>query len=344
MNFVFTLLLLNIPKAFLFRYYEGYCDFSRFLFVNGAEKILLLSREPRRVKKVLTKIAENATRTLLIFDEVHGAGAMEFREVVGGLLGVYPYRLGLSATPIREFDAEGTQFLENEIGPVIFQFNLAEAIRRGILCHFYYIPLYYTLTVREKRKKQSIISVYEKKRKNGDIFLEEEMYRKLARVNKLAENKLLLFDEYLKEHPEILKNCIIFVETREYGLEVQKILLKYMYKFHTYYGDDDKINLIKFAKEKMDCLITCRKISEGINIHSVRNIVLFSSDRSRLTTIQRIGRSLRRGNNDEKEATVIDFVYSPENQKEGDITADQEREKWLTDLSKIREEGWNDKL
>lgn len=39
------------------------------------------------------------------------------------------------------------------------------------------------------------------------------------------------------------------------------------------YADDEKINLENFAAGKIDCLLTCKKVSEGIDISSVTNII-----------------------------------------------------------------------
>lgn len=332
-------LLLRCPLAGLFRWFGKYHEFSRFQLSGQSEKIALISREPRRAEEVLEKVSLVADKTLLVFDEVHGAGAEAFRKECGKYLVQFPYRLGLSATPVRSYDEEGNQFLEHFIGPVIFRFGLEDAIRRGVLCSFQYTPLDYQLTKEEKKKKRSIIAAYEKKKKIGILFEEEAMYRELARVNKLAESKLNLFESYLKKHPEILERCIIFVETKEYGLKLQQVILKYFYNFHTYYGNDERENLEKFTKGQLKCLITCKKISEGIDICSVRNIVLFSSDRGHLVTTQRIGRSLRKDPNDkEKRAHIIDFICSRENGPEEDTTADQEREKWLKKIAEIREE------
>lgn len=93
--------------------------------------------------------------------------------------------------------------------------------------------------------------------------------------------------------------------------------------------------LENFAAGKIDCLLTCKKVSEGIDISSVTNIILFSSDRSKLVTTQRIGRALRLDkNNPEKKATVVDFVI--EDSEENDNNADAARAEWLTELSKTR--------
>ena len=118
----------------------------------------------------------------------------------------------------------------------------------------------------------------------------------------------------------------------------KKTLIKYTDKYHTYYEEDEKANLDNFASGKISCLLTCKKVSEGIDISSVTNIFLFSSDRSRLVTTQRIGRALRIDKkNPDKVANVIDFILSEVG--ENDNNADQERQEWLTELSKTWREN-----
>ena len=173
----------------------------------------------------------------------------------------------------------------------------------------------------------------------GPIFLMYSLYDNKREEDDLAEmlkkhvDKLVLFRDYLERHPEILDHCIMFVETREYGAKLQRILMDHTYRFHTYYAEDDRKNLLRFARGEIKCLITCRKISEGIDIRSVKNIVLFSSDRGQLVTTQRIGRSLRRNPDEpDKIACVVDFICESGN----DTTADEERKEWLSDLAKVR--------
>lgn len=330
-------LLTHYKEAILFRWYGGYREFARFSLTGFPCKILLLSMIPEHMETVLRKMREKGSRTLLVFDEVHRAGAVMSRKKLVPYLDSYRFRLGLSATPFREYDEEGTEFLESSIGPVIFRFGLEDAIRKGILCRFRYLTLPYELTAEEKKKKQKIIAKYAKMREVQHVA-EEDMYRELARVNKLASQKLSEFQKLLEVHPEILERCIIFVETREYGLGLQRILLRHTYRFHTYYGRDDSSNLIRFADGQIQCLITCKKISEGIDIHSVKHIVLFSSDRGKLQTMQRIGRSLRKEEtNSDKTAVIVDFIYR--GMVNEDTTADQERARWLTGLSASGKDG-----
>ena len=320
-------------------YHYGVRKMMNEFIMHPNDAFLLISRDSDNLTKLLTLFEhapeEYKNDTLFVFDEVHGAGANTFVENLTGKLSLYKYRLGLSATPEREYDDIGNDFLLNEIGEVIFQFSLHDAIRKGILCEFKYIPLSYVLSEEEKQKKKKIIATFNAKKKNGETYDEKDMYTQLSLVNKKAKNKILEFEKLISEQPELLKKCIIFVQTEDYGLMLQEVLCKYTDKYHTYYAEDKKKNLESFAEGKIDCLLTCKKVSEGIDISSVTNIFLFSSDRSRLVTTQRIGRALRRDkNNPDKVANIIDFIL--DDIGENDNNADLERREWLTELSKIR--------
>lgn len=323
-----------------------YCHYNSQKMMNKFimhpdNSILLISRDANNLVKLLDMFdkapGNYKNDTLFLFDEVHGAGSGSLVENLAGRISPYRYRLGLSATPEREYDDNGNDFLLTEIGEVIFEFSLQDAIKKGILCEFNYIPLPYELTDAEKQKKKKIIAAFNAKKENGEDVDESELYTQLSLVNKTAVDKIEEFEDFISKQPELLEKSIIFVQTMEYGLLLQPVLMKYTNKYHTYYADDEKINLENFADGKIECLLTCKKISEGIDISSVTNIFLFASDRSRLVTTQRIGRALRLDkNNPDKKANVIDFVIED---SESDNNSDQERADWLSELAETRRDN-----
>ena len=234
------------------------------------EALLLVSREANNLTKLLTLLDKAPGNykedTLFIFDEVHGAGSSSFVDNLTGKISPYRYRLGLSATPEREYDEAGNDFLQNEIGEIIFKFSLEDAIRKGILCEFNYIPLNYELTEAEKQKKKKIIAAFSAKKEKGEPDDEKDMYTQLALVNKTAINKIDEFEQLISSRPELLQKCIIFVQTMEYGLKLQEVLIKYTDKYHTYYADDEKYNLVNFAEGKINCLLTFRSVDSYSNL------------------------------------------------------------------------------
>lgn len=65
---------------------------------------------------------------------------------------------------------------------------------------------------------------------------------------------------------------------------------------------------------------------------------MFSSDRGKLVTTQRIGRSLRVNPNEpDKRANVVDFIcVNLKDELQEEIEADRERREWLSNLANTR--------
>lgn len=260
------------------------------------------------------------------------------RATVAGEHQSFAYRLGLSATPDRAYDAEGNAFIASEIGPTVFQFPLEAAIQRGVLCEFNYVPLDYELTDDDRARLRQVHTRKAARAHAGNPMSEEEFWIELARVYKTAEMKPLVFNRYLQRDASVLENCILFVETTDYGAQLLEIIHRYTHRYRTYYADDERGHLIEFSRGTIDCLVTCHKISQGIDIRLLKTVVLFSAARAKLETIQRIGRCLRIDpSNPNKRALVVDFVR-PDDDDDEFPNADQERRQWLHDLALCRRE------
>ena len=320
----------------IYKYYGENKELSDYL-INHRDSILLINWSNIRKFIENNEVIKNK---ILIIDEVHGFGSKSIRENLTGKINGIEYRLGLSATSERNYDDEGNDFIKNEIGDIIFKYNVYNAIEDGILCEFNYVPLRYDLSEEDRDKLRKAYNKYYAKIKANKNEFESRraLYIDLANVRKTSKNKLPIFEEYIKKHPEVLNKTIIFVETMDYGKLIQDIIIKINSSFHTYYADDDKNNLIKFAEGELDLLITCKKISQGIDIKSIKNIILFSSSRGKLETIQRMGRCLRVDPTDlGKVSNVIDFITNKRDDADEEYDdPDEFREKWMTEISKIR--------
>ena len=303
--------------------------------LDPENSLLILSRNAlRNVLRSLTR--PTRSRLLLIHDEVHGLGSPVNIEELDGLSEHISYRLGLSATPEREYDQEGTAFIERNVGSVIYRFSLENAIRRGILCEFDYYPIEYHLSDEDRQRIRNVYRQKAARKVEGNPMSDEQFWTALARVYKTSRAKLPYFEMFLSERSDILDRCIIFVENRDYGEEVINIVHRYRYDFHTYYAEDDRQHLSDFVNNRITCLITCHRISQGIDIPSLRSVILFSSARAKLETIQRMGRCLRKDPaNPDKRAIVVDFVRTQDENTE-ELNSDQLRKEWLMSLSKIR--------
>lgn len=309
---------------------------SDFELSTFPKRALICGRQPF-THYLVNADPERVARTLLVVDECHNFRGEGHVETAGAAYEKIPFKLGLSATPYSPYsDAANTSLVE-QVGPTFFRFGIEEAIRRQILCPFEYTCHDYRLSPDEKAAKLATRRRFEGLIKEGRATL-ADMWTQLSRTNKLAEHKVEIFRQMLNADPSILRRCIIFVLEAQYGDKVAQVLQEYggeyATQWRTYYGGADVSNLEDFRQSRLECLITCKKLNEGVDIPSVQNIIMFANDQGRdgLVTTQRIGRALRFDpTNPSKVAHVVDFA------EEGCQSGNEfERRAWLTELSAVK--------
>ena len=326
----------RLPQIRQYSHYRRTNQSDEFELSGARHKSMLCSRDA--FGKLLSR-GGDFSRTLLIVEECHNfRGDGHIREY-GALYERIPYRLGLSATPHSPYSQEANEAMEAQIGPSYFDFGLEEAIRGRILCPFDYTPVEFELM--EPHETDRLISTrrsYEYKIKYGEAT-ERDMLIALSRIYKLSESKLGIFENMLRADTSILHRAIIFVETKEYGEMVMEVVMRHggvsRERWHHYFADAEKAHLDRFRRGELDCLITCKKLNEGVSISDLSSIVMFSSEQGEngLTTTQRMGRALRwDSENPDKVANVIDFVRMDATQG----TNDFERRRWLEEMSLVR--------
>ena len=145
-------------------------------------------------------------RLLLIADECHnmGSGLLVKR------LKDVPYlrRIGLSATPERQFDDNGNFKLRNFFGSeenYTYEYSMKEAIEKGVLCKYMYYPHIVKLTPEEM---DAYVKLSEKISKffnfetftfdNTDEILKRLLLARKRIVHK-AENKLQIFKDIIQK-------------------------------------------------------------------------------------------------------------------------------------------------
>ncbi len=329
------------PVDLVYRAYESHYEADKFR-LSKRPACLITNR--RNLAEIIPRLSpERISGTLIICDEVHGFGESGLVASLNGKLRQFPYRLGLSATPTREYDEEGNDFIEREIGPVIFRFEIHEAIRRGVLCELDYHAIEFQYSDVDRAEVQAAFARQRGRESDGDAE-RKQLYMDLARIKKLSKEKVPLFEDYAASNPDILRRCILFVEQADYGSLLQPSLLRKRIDYHTYYGDDDRENLRRFARGDLDCLIACKRISEGIDIQSVNNIVLFATPRAPIETVQRVGRCLRIDpENTNKRATVVDFIKTNDDDEpmppDAPLSTDEKRREWFQGLAAARVEN-----
>ena len=327
----------EMSKRVVVRHYNQKWQMQNFI-TNSEDRVLLITSD-QLGEFMRFYPEERSKRTLIVYDEVHDMAAPSRQESTKGSHQKFTYRLGLSATPDRgKFDDEGTDFLISEIGPIIFEFTIGDAIKRGILVEFDYKPLFFELTDEDKQKIKGIIGLRHSKDPSRRIS-EKDAAMRMANVKKESDNMLLAFDSFLKkEGIGNLNRSIIFVNSESFGEKVIKIINERGFtSYNKFINTKGTENLEKLADNSIECLITCRKVSQGIDLSSLNSIIIFASAVNPRETIQRLGRALRTEEaNPDKRAFLLDFCTIEE---EGDEEkSDTVRMKWLTELAKNKRE------
>jgi superfamily II DNA or RNA helicase len=309
------------------------------------DSILIISRNATKLRNLLSrrKLQSNKSKLLIIHDEIHGFGSNSIVENLEGSHEGIQYKLGLSATPEREYDERGSEFIKNEIGESIFHFGIEEAIQEGILCEFNYHPLEFFYTTKDTDKIKSIFARRNQCIKEGKKFPKEQLYRELSNIRKKAVNKPKVLGEFLSLNQNLIKSSIFFVQDKEQGKDVIKILNKYTKRIHLFVEGSPDVFIKLLDSNQIDAVVACERLNEGVDIRSLNNIFLVATPRAKLVTIQRMGRCLRIDpKNKNKKSNIIDFILN-DNKEPGEdengeiiIPADEDRKLWISEYSKVK--------
>ena len=271
--------------------------------------------------------------TLLIADEVHNLGSEGF---ITDPPDFFDYRLGLSATPIRQYDEGGTEQLLDFFGPIVFQFTLEEAIGRCLVGYEYYVhPVELT-----EDEMEEWYDLTEKIGKNAwrqeDPNADDEYLMKLLRDRRAllenAENKIAVLEDVLTQREDFdrLQHTLIYTSDKapQQLKDVNALLNKHGVLFHqlTYEetGDREKTRRIiqSFQEGTLGFLTAKRVLDEGVNIPEIEKAFILASTTVERQWIQRRGRLLRTCRETGKTHSEIhDFIALPPNLENIDARA-----------------------
>lgn len=249
-----------------------------------------------------------------IGDEVHGMGAGKTQN---GLLQSYDYRLGLSATPSRWFDEEGTKLIEHYFGDKSFVFSIHDALvtinpltNRPFLVNFYYHPHFISLTEEEleeyKKLSDRIIKLSGRKDEDSNIVREMLLFKR-ANIEKSAENKYPELEKILDGIGKGIDDTIIFVSFEQLDT-VLGILARRGISAHSFterestaissrFGGISERQFIidRFKSKDYKVLVAIKCLDEGIDIPSAKRAIVMASSTNPREYVQRVGRVIRQG-------------------------------------------------
>ena len=248
------------------------------------------------------EIAKFDCTTLLIADEVHNLGSEGF---ITDLPSFFNHRLGLSATPIRQYDEQGTEIIFAFFGPVVFRFTLQEAIGRCLVEYDYYVhPV--KLTWDEMGKWHELTEKIKANAWRSEHEEPDEYLTKLLRdrraILETAENKIAALEAALMcENVQTLRHTLIYASDKApQQLDAVNALLKaHGVLFHqltyeeTANRDNTKQIIRSFQEGTLRVLTAKRVLDEGVNIPQISKAFILASTTVERQWIQRRGRLLR---------------------------------------------------
>ena len=260
--------------------------------------------------------------TLLIADEVHNLGRPQF---ITRPPQFFNYRLGLSATPERQYDEEGTERLFEYFGEVVFRFTLEEAIGKCLVPYDYFVhPV--ELTSEELDQWEALSEkIRAQAWRQDDGSPPSEYVAKLLRdrravlenaTNKIGELERLLASE---THDSIRHTLIYTSDKNPTQLEdVNRLLIEHGVLFRQLTADETSNRsltsdiLHDFQEGTLRVLTAKRVLDEGVNIPQVRKAYILASTTVTRQWTQRRGRLLRRCDAIGKmHSEIHDFVALP---------------------------------
>ena len=268
-------------------------------------------------------ILKSLKELFLIVDEVHNFGSHNTRKFFSDNA---KYKLGLTATPNRYFDEEGTNFLLDYFGGIVFEFRLEDAIKKGFLTSYKYYPVIVYLTEEEENKyielSKKIAKISTREEKNDDLL--QMLLIKRTKIIKQAINKIYRLKKLIKEKNLVDTKYNLFycdsgkINNKKMVDEVYEIL-RYMgmnvQKFTSFdtISKEERQNLLKsFEEGIVEGLVAIKCLDEGVDAPAVKRAFLLSSSGNPKEFIQRRGRVLRKHPSKEF-SEIYDFIVVPKN-------------------------------
>jgi len=300
-------------------------------------------------QNIFAELNQLSAKTLLIADECHNMGSATMLKILPKVN--YKRRIGLSATPERQYDEESNfklfSFFNSGNG-YTYEYSMQEAINKGVLCRYYYYPHLVSLTdseMQEYMKLSEKISKYYNS--NSDSFKNDPILTALLlarkRIIHKAFNKVSVFNDILQEYynrKHNLKYTLVYVpegnDTNDYfesdfyskndETETDNDAIHLIDVFTKAVRDIDNRTTVRqfvsgiaerdkileqFAKGEIDVLTSMKCLDEGVDVPRAELAIFCASTGNPRQFVQRRGRILRQ-HPDKQFAYIHDLVVIPE--------------------------------
>jgi DNA phosphorothioation system restriction enzyme len=266
-------------------------------------------------------------KTVLIADEVHNLGAVRNAAALPDQIRM---RLGLSATPERWFDDDGTQRLLSYFGPILEpKLGIRQAIELDALTPYRYYPVLVELTDAERTeyldlstKISRLFSVDEGDPKHTALTA---LLLRRARLIGAAANKLDALRQIAAKHRQS-SHMLFYCGDGQVESELDDAFRRQVDEVMRILGSEFQIRVATYTAEtltderdelredldtgRLQGLVAIRCLDEGVDIPSVRTAVILASSTNPRQFVQRRGRVLRKAPG-KKFAEIYDMIVVP---------------------------------
>ena len=271
---------------------------------GGQRPRAVLSTLQTAASSTFMGLCSGGTHLFMIADEAHRMGALGARRLFELNTGA---RLGLSATPRRAGDPEGTAailaYFEGIVPP---PFTLEDAIRSGALTPYAYNAHAIRLEPDEQAQwletTETLRKLYARSKGDGEGAPALQARIKLllirrARLVKSARRKVATSVEVLTQHYRPGQRWIVYCDDQDQLAQVKNALresgLSEVYEYHSAMLGD-RTRTLEMFNVRGGIVVSIRCLDEGIDIPAVSHALILASSRNPREFIQRRGRVLRR--------------------------------------------------
>lgn len=263
----------------------------------------------------------------VVADEVHRMGSPGRRAFFSVGAG---YRLGLSATPRRYGDPEGTKAIIDYFGPIVQPpFTLKDAIDSGVLTPYFYKPYPISLSEDEQKewddltvkikKRFAIINQGNEKETISDHLIDSWRIAR-ARVLKKASSKIALAKSIIRDNYQPGQKWILYCEDSTQLKEVLDAVNTLpgvrAFEYHSaMLGDRERT--LKYFNKVGGIMVSIKCLDEGVDIPSTSHALILASSQNPREFIQRRGRILRRSPG-KNYSRLFDAIVVPNSVDEGE--------------------------
>lgn len=283
----------------------------------GMNRVVIATMQTASTNAFINGLAQG-DHLLIVADEIHQIGSPKNSRALAVRSGA---SLGLSATPIRYGDPEGTQRIFDRFGPVIPPaITLQDAITAGRLVNYEYFPHAVHLSDDEsalwkRLTKQISFELAKTKKKDGSGGLTDKAKMLLiqrSRIAKKARVKTGLATGVIKKEFHEGQSWLVYCEDSSQLDEMLSKLRDEGFQPLEYHSNmsGDKVEALNWFKKFGGILVSIKCLDEGVDIPAVSHAFILASSQNPRQFIQRRGRVLRKSTSKDL-AVIHDAIVVP---------------------------------